>query len=319
MPTGLDIGGTSTMATEREVSGTEKQPTAKLRPIYDMLSGAVAGCVARMVVAPLDVLKIRFQVQSETGGLYRYRTLSGALRDMIRSEGIFSLWKGNVPALLMVAPYASVQFATFYQLETSDSLSSTPPSLRRLTFGALAGAAATVVSFPLDLMRTRIAAEPKRFAGMRDVARNVLSTHGTRGFYLGIGPTLVQIAPYMALHYAAYEHGRDVVTRHRGTSELETRESLLLGATSGVLAKFATLPLDNVKKRMQVAGQFAGCNNAPYKNAADALVKIFNREGITGLFRGTVPNLLKAAPNSAITFAAYEACKRLLLERQERP
>lgn len=302
----------------------EKKPAAparksrevdKLRPVEDMLCGAIAGCVSRMIVAPLDVLKIRFQVQSETGGRYAYRTVAGAFRSIIQNEGLRALWKGNVPALLMVVPYASVQFALFYQLDRSDVLPSASDFVRRLTFGGFAGAAATLASYPLDLVRTRMAAAPERAnAGLRTSARAVMEAHGLRGFYLGIAPTVVQIVPYIALHYAAYEYGRDIVTRNRETTRLSTVESLSVGAVSGTVAKLLTLPLDNAKKRMQVTGQFAGAG-PPYKNAVDAIVRIFQKEGMKGLFRGTVPNLLKAAPNSAITFAAYEASKKHLLKR----
>lgn len=34
-----------------------------VRMVVDALAGALSGCVARVVVGPLDVIKIRFQVQ----------------------------------------------------------------------------------------------------------------------------------------------------------------------------------------------------------------------------------------------------------------
>ncbi len=95
-------------------------------------------------------------------------------------------------------------------------------------------------------------------------------------------------------------------------------ESLALGAGTGTFAKFVTLPLDNAKKRMQVAGQFVGPRGGgmEYTGTVDALVKIFRTEGLRGWFRGTAPSLVKAAPNSAITFAAYEACKKFWLRHR---
>jgi hypothetical protein len=43
-----------------------------------------------------------------------------------------------------------------------------------------------------------------------------------------------------------------------------------------------------------------------YKGLVDAFTKIHAREGIRGLYKGLAPNLLKAAPSSAITLVLYE-------------
>lgn len=290
-----------------------------LTPFEDMLCGSLSGATARMFVAPLDVIKIRFQVSRETGGLYSYSSMRHAASSILHAEGPFAFWKGNVPALLMVAPYAALQFALFYQLrQSSRLLPGCRPAPRDLCLGGIAGAAATMATYPLDLVRTRLAAEPTRFAGMREVARSVYAKRGVAGLFQGVEPTLVEIVPYIALQYATYEQGRRLLrgtcNAEAGDDKLATSESLALGACAGTFAKFVTLPLDNVKKRMQVAGQFAG-GGEHFSHPLGVLCKIWRNEGVRGLFRGTVPSLVKAAPNSAIGFASYEAAKRFFQKR----
>lgn len=97
-----------------------------LSPVRDLLCGAVAGTTARLFVAPLDMLKIRFQVQSETKGLYQYRYITSALRSIVSTEGFRALWKGNVPAMLMVTPYAALQLSAFYQLQRTNPITKEP-------------------------------------------------------------------------------------------------------------------------------------------------------------------------------------------------
>jgi len=71
----------------------------KNRPALDATAGALAGCVARFVVGPLDVIKIRFQVQlepiaraaggvSQLGVASKYTGLKQALVTIVREEGI---------------------------------------------------------------------------------------------------------------------------------------------------------------------------------------------------------------------------------------
>lgn len=280
-------------------------PQPKLSPSLDLLCGAAAGTAARLVVAPLDVLKIRFQVQSSTRGLYAYSRVTSAIHSIVSTEGVRALWKGNVPALMMVTPYAALQLAAFYQLRQNKILTAEPYA--SLLQGAFAGGFATVCTYPLDLLRTRFAAqtEPKQYHTLRHAVALIYTRDGMRGFYAGLVPTLIEIVPYISLHFAFYEGAKDRALK--GRDGLQTYETLAIGAASGTASKLVTLPLDNAKKLMQVDGQFGGSG---YRGMADVLTGVWKRDGIRGWFRGVTPSLMKAAPNSAITFAVYETAKR---------
>ena len=43
-----------------------------------------------------------------------------------------------------------------------------------------------------------------------------------------------------------------------------------------------------------------------YRNMYDAVIRIMEREGWAGLYKGIVPSVIKAAPAGAVTFVAYE-------------
>lgn len=294
---------------------SSKTESVKLRPSQDILCGALSGCCARMAVAPLDVLKIRFQVQSATRGRYRYASMMSALRSIVSREGPHALWKGNIPALLMVTPYASLQLSAFYQMKQSSLITIREP-YASLAMGAISGAVATVCTYPLDLLRTRLAAqnEPKLYSNMRHAIDVIYGVNGVRGFYAGLRPTLVEIVPYISLHFAFYEGLKGEVLKRTHGDHLRPDESLFVGAVSGTGSKLLTMPLDNAKKLMQVEGQFqhAGALSSPYRGIGHVLQRVWRKDGFRGWFRGTAPSLVKAAPNSAITFAVYEAAKRYL-------
>jgi solute carrier family 25 thiamine pyrophosphate transporter 19 len=309
----------------------------------DLLSGAVAGCASRFVVAPLDVLKIRFQLQNEqsvrqawgqplvSASDRRYTGVLQALGRIVREEGWTALYKGNVPALAMVVPYAAVQFGTFYQMrqwwnllfraETGD-VQRYMGTAASVVSGALSGLTASVVVYPLDLLRTRLAVqrEPRLYNGLLDAIRTIWVKEGARGFYAGLEPTIVEIVPYVALQFYFYERlrhfrARQVIQQQAESGRFQSEneavasaESLFIGAITGTAAKWCTLPLDNARKRMQVQSLLS--SQRIYRNTLDCCQKIYRSEGVGGLFRGAVPSLLKAAPASGVAFFVYEWMKK---------
>lgn len=57
-------------------------------------SGGSAGFVEICMMHPLDVVKTRFQVQSD-GASDRYKSIFDCFRRMTQSEGFFSIYKGG--------------------------------------------------------------------------------------------------------------------------------------------------------------------------------------------------------------------------------
>lgn len=92
------------------------------RMLLDATAGAVAGCVARFVTGPLDVIKIRFQVQLEpiasmAAAPSKYTGFFQAFGTILKEEGVQGLWRGTVPGLLLTVPYTAVQFVALQQVK----------------------------------------------------------------------------------------------------------------------------------------------------------------------------------------------------------
>ncbi|KAH7289041.1 hypothetical protein KP509_31G055100 [Ceratopteris richardii] len=316
----------------------KEPPGSMIRAAVDATSGAVAGGVSRTITSPLDVIKIRFQVQLEPTstlywrGLYqqhqssKYTGILQATRDIVREEGIKGLWRGNVPALLMVMPYTSIQFAVLHKLKSfaagsarGEDHSNLSPYLSYVS-GALAGCTATIGSYPFDFLRTILASqgEPKVYPNLRAAFIGVLQSKGIAGLYAGLTPTLIEIIPYAGIQFGSYDTFKrwaKVLHRKDGThssSELSEAELFGCGLAAGITAKVFCHPLDVVKKRFQVEGlrrhprYGAVIEETAQRSVWETLNKIIRTEGIAGLYKGLYPSLVKAAPASAITFLVYE-------------
>ena len=301
-----------------------------------IISGAVAGLVSRFCIAPLDVLKIRLQLQyrSVTDPLspshgFKPASPTGVVaiaREIFRNEGITAFWKGNIPAEGLYLSYGAVQFLTYRSTnELIDKLGSgnVPGSVKSFVAGALAGTTATTATYPLDLLRTRFAAQgtEKVYAGLAASVRDITRHEGYTGFFRGLSAGIGQVVPYMGLFFSLYEGLKPVLAQ----LELPFRSSdAVAGVTASVLSKSAVFPLDTVRKRLQVQGPtraryISGAKMPVYERGIlNTIGMIVRMEGARGLYRGLTVSLIKAAPASAVTMWTYERCLSLFRTLDEK-
>ncbi|CAL9777415.1 unnamed protein product [Musa acuminata subsp. burmannicoides] len=324
------------------------EPGSLRRALIDSLAGAISGGISRTVTSPLDVIKIRFQVQLEptsswallhrdSYGSSKYTGILQSSKVILREEGLTGFWRGNVPALLLYMPYTAIQFTVLHKLKTIAAGSSKAEDHLKLSpylpylSGALAGFAATIGSYPFDLLRTILASqgEPKVYSTMRSAFLDIIRTRGIRGLYAGLSPTLVEIIPYAGLQIGSFDTFKRWMmawNRYRFSNISPVRRDdspssfqlFLCGLAAGASAKVICHPLDVVKKRFQIEGlqrhpkYGARVENHRYKNMYHALQQILRSEGWHGLYKGIFPSLIKSAPASAVTFVSYEYTSRWL-------
>jgi len=271
-------------------------------------AGGLAGAMARTATAPLDRIKLLFQVQavaSSGTSATAYTGVGQAASKIIREEGFRAFWKGNGTNIIRIFPYSAAQLAAndqYKRMVAGEGGELTVP--RRLIAGACAGMTATALTHPLDTVRLRLALPNSGYNGMGHAVATMVRTEGVVSLYKGLVPTLIGIAPYAALNFASY----DLLKRYAyegGRIQQSTVSNLLMGATAGTVAATVCYPLDTVRRRMQMKGSM-------YKNQADALATIWKTEGLRGFYRGWAANTLKVVPQNAIRFVSYETLKGLL-------
>ncbi|KAK0392645.1 hypothetical protein NLU13_2140 [Sarocladium strictum] len=294
-------------------------------------AGAIAGLVSRFVVAPLDVVKIRLQLQpySLSDPLAPLRTAPvhrgtvATLRHILKHEGITGLWKGNVPAEIMYVFYGGAQFtayrATTVFLQTALPVR-LPDAAESFIAGATSGAVATSITYPLDLLRTRFAAQGRRkvYSSLMSAVADIRRDEGFKGFFRGLGPGVGQIIPFMGIFFVTYEGLR---ARLAGLNMPWGSDDATSGMVASVVAKTAIFPLDLVRKRIQVQGptrnRYVYGDMPVYTSALRGIRTIFAAEGIRGLYRGLPISLIKSAPASAVTLWTYERTLNFMLSYDE--
>ena len=323
-----------------------RDQTGTLSSSGEALAGAFSGGFSRMIIAPLDVLKIRFQLQVEpvtsSADVYikssrrpHYTSVLQAVSSLIREEGIRTLWRGNFPAMVLWVSYMSVSFPVYRiahsfvsggKKSSSETKKPSPSLFPALFAGAVSGGVATFVTYPSDWLRTRIASQgvPPQHPTMGAMISYVYKTEGVAGFFRGLSPTMMQIAPSLAVTFCTYEQSKEFWDKqiaqfmNEGGAQISHLRNLLCGAFAGTLGKLFVYPLDTVKKRLQVQGMKRSETYGEmrtYTGTFNALSSIAIEEGIMGLYKGLSPSLLKAGTGAAMTFWSYELAATCLREQ----
>ena len=170
----------------------------------------------------------------------------------------------------------------------------------RLTAGAMAGITSVVMTYPLDITRTRLSVQSSSLAAIKrdpngpptaklpgmfpTIARIYRTEGGIPALYRGLVPTVMGVAPYVGLNFAVYEHMRKVVTP-QGQRDPSAFGKLLAGGISGAVAQTVTYPMDVLRRRFQVwvSGDWWGC----LPRDGLFLLSSFN-EGLIGAGKGDV-------------------------------
>ncbi|XP_050301587.1 mitochondrial thiamine pyrophosphate carrier [Anthonomus grandis grandis] len=298
-----------------------------------MVAGGISGFITRAICQPLDVLKIRFQLQvepiSENAHTAKYRSVPQAITLILKEEGVKAFWKGHVPAQWLSVSYGVVQYWSYEILvrNVSKNLDISPHWIPVVNFscGSIAGSVATLVSFPFDVVRTRFVAQSehkKVYHTMLSATIKIYQTEGPLVLFRGLWPTILQVGPHAGAQFMFYRMFHDLYNRISKSESTTFTSSVFAGSLAGLCAKTVIYPFDLVKKRLQIQGfgyareQFG--QHFTCRGLTDCLKKIYKIEGPWGYFKGLSPSLIKAVCTTALHFSSYEMiCKFLVLIREK--
>jgi len=171
---------------------------------------------------------------------------------------------------------------------------------------------------PTDVVKQRL--QLGRYLGTWDCVASMWLHEGPRAFYRSLPTTLISECPFHGVLVASNESLKVVLgLEKRGADQSEAGVPVAMHfvstGLSGMFAAVVTQPLDVVKTRLQTQSVAAGAEEevvVRYSGLVSTARLIWREEGVAGLFRGTVPRLLFAAPSAAMCWGTYEVAKRLL-------
>ncbi|XP_014093298.2 mitochondrial 2-oxoglutarate/malate carrier protein [Bactrocera oleae] len=187
------------------------------------------------------------------------------------------------------------------------------PNGLKFMFGGLAGMGATCIVQPLDLVKTRMQISgagggKKEYRSSWHCIQTVIKQEGPFGLYQGIGAALLRQATYTTGRLGVYTYLVDAfqVQFKRTPGVLD---SMAMGVVAGACGAFIGTPAEVALIRMASDGRLPPAERRNYTNVVNALTRIVREEGVTALWRGSIPTVGRAMVVNMTQLASYSQFK----------
>lgn len=191
--------------------------------------------------------------------------------------------------------------------------------------GACAGLASSILTCPLDVVKTQLQAQGASATGqaisqnrphgpgdnIRLLVTQIWARDGLKGFYYGLGPTILGYLPTWAVYFALYDQAkRQLINPNLGLN-VQLSGHVMSALLAGAATTTITSPVWVVKTRVMLQA-LPRPGQVPYRNTWDAFVRIYRSEGITAFYKGLVPSLFGTS-HVAVQFPLYDNLKSLII------
>ena len=186
----------------RNYSDKSNKNTNKLPVLQYIYSGIFAGFCNAFVMSPIELFRIKMQVQSKDSAV-QYNGTVDCAKKIFQNYGIRGVYQGLCSTILRECPAYAIYFGVYEtlmqkSLEKYKTKSEIPLS-HIMTFGALSGVLLWVGTFPFDVIKSRIQADnidERKYKSIVQTFNYILKENGVGGLYKGLPPCLVR-APFI--------------------------------------------------------------------------------------------------------------------------
>jgi solute carrier family 25 (adenine nucleotide translocator) protein 4/5/6/31 len=295
--------------------------------LFNFCAGGFSGALAKKISAPIERVKLLIQTQDRipsiaSGEVPRYAGIIDCAVRVYQEQGLKAFWRGNLPNVLRYFPVAAFNFAF------KDAIEGCFPKydpktqflqllLVNLASGGIAGAGSLTIVYPLDYARTRLAgdigkdsskdlpqkiqesSQARQFAGLGDCLLKTVRSQGFFALYSGYAVSVIGIIAYRAPYFGLYDtfnafNPWDTASSSWRVYICGLAASFVLAQITSAIAAFVSYPLDTVRRRLQMEADMP-VESRKYKGAFHCLEALVEAEGLGGLYKGFLANLLRGA------------------------
>ncbi|OWM67726.1 mitochondrial uncoupling protein 4 [Punica granatum] len=308
--------------------------------------GGIASIVAGCSTHPLDLIKVRMQLQGEP---VRAPAPSPALQPslafnsgraaafpaavpapprpgpisvgigIVRAEGAAALFSGVSATVLRQTLYSTTRMGLYDVLKQkwTDPDSNKMPLGRKIAAGLVAGGIGAAVGNPADVAMVRMqadgrlpAAQRRNYRGVGDAIMSMTRQEGVASLWRGSSLTVNRAMIVTASQLATYDQVKEAILGNDLMADgLGTHVTASFAA--GFVAAVASNPVDVIKTRVMNMKVEPGAV-PPYAGALDCALKTVRAEGPMSLYKGFIPTISRQGPFTVVLFVTLEQVRKIL-------
>jgi hypothetical protein len=302
-----------------------------------IFAGLCFSWLSDITLYPITLVNTRLRIQGQPGvpqTWHSYTNTFGGIWRVVGKEGVRGLYRGFCTCASL---NPGAQFLYYSTYETCKMLfEASYPRLQRrfpalpainhaehfafLTFGGFSEVVAALLFVPLNVLTSRLQIQGSDktkalypYKNGRDAIRSIWRAEGIKGYYRGLGSSLVMDVPCSAISWLSYENLKRRFVRYFNDHHVvyhstEVTKHLIVtmsGTLAGAFAAAVTNPIAIATVRVQVQHQL----RREYKHGFHAMLKMVRMEGPLSLFRGTGARMIGMAPATGLGFTFFEVVK----------
>ncbi|MES1906943.1 MAG: hypothetical protein MHM6MM_000159 [Cercozoa sp. M6MM] len=261
--------------------------------------GGVSGMAGTLVSHPLEVVKVRLQLQNELVENTNRQPLLQSIRTFLFSRDVYA---GIQTALVRQAVSASTRFGMKAKLEQlfHHDPSQFVPLYKQVPIALTAGACSAVVACPFDsiLLRQQGA---RQGTSLIDAVRNI---GGMRGLFANVPANCTRAATVTLGQFVGKDGSKEILLKLGFQNTLKTDALAAIGG--GFFVVLVNSPADVVRTRLMNTVK----NGAQYRGVTDCIRQIFRHEGCGGFYKGWKIYCVRVMPHVLTMFTTYEFLRR---------
>ena len=204
-----------------------------LGSVDNYLAGVEAGSIMVLLTNPFWLIKTRLQIQGTQKAVTKqYKGFLDALITIPKEEGMWGLYKGIIPALLLTS-HGAIQFTVYEYLKKFSIQFRDPhdpqqqPAIVSMIIGGISKIIAATVTYPYQVVKSRLQQREAlplpeqiargrktkaKYTGTIDCLRKIYVNEGLIGYFKGAVPNILRVAPSAALTLVIYEEALKAIT-----------------------------------------------------------------------------------------------------------
>lgn len=307
--------------------------------VKGFVEGGIASIIAGCSTHPLDLIKVRMQLQGESSGSVQplrpalaFQTTTTRINlppprvgpiavgvKIIQQDGVKALFSGVSATMLRQTLYSTTRMGLYdiMKQKWTDPETGNMPLMTKIGAGLIAGGIGAAVGNPADVAMVRMQADGRLPASQRrnyksviDAISQMRKTEGITSLWRGSSLTVNRAMLVTASQLASYDQIKESILDNNLMKDgLGTHVTASFAA--GFVASVVTNPVDVIKTRVMNMKVEPG-HAAPYNGAIDCAMKTVRSEGVMALYKGFIPTISRQGPFTVVLFVTLEQVRKLL-------